>query len=69
MQLFKKERKIKLSWLTEQYVGNTTEEIPRLNGKAGVPICDTVEMNSTSIHEDVSSNPGLAQWVGAPVLP
>ena len=31
--------------------------------------CGAVEMNPTSIYEDVGLIPGLAQWLGDPGLP
>ena len=35
----------------------------------GSPHCGAVEMNLTSIHEDVGLTPGLPQCVGGPMLP
>ena len=37
--------------------------------KEGVPIVVQWKINPTTIHEGASSMPGLAQWLGDPVLP
>lgn len=52
-----------------QYCMHKCTHIYSLNIKIGVPLMAQWLMNSSSIHEDAGSIPGLAQRVKDPVLP
>ena len=43
-------------------------DLLRIYNYIGSSHCGSVEMNLTSIDEDVGSIPGLAQWVNDPAL-
>ena len=50
-------------------VGHTHKTSESKNCICGVPFVTQRLTNPTSIHEDVGSIPGLAQWVNDPALP
>ena len=53
---------------TENLVIMLYYPLPFKNYKTGVPVVAQRLMNVASIHEDVESIPGLAQWVKDPAL-
>ena len=57
-----------LAWEPPYAVGEALEK-KKKRKQRGNSCCGTVEINLTSIHEDVDLIPGLAQWVKDLVLP
>ena len=48
--------------------GDGTSQVFKRSQELGSSYCGSVVTNSTSIHKDVGSIPGLAQWVKDPAL-